>query len=200
MKTFRRDLLFIISVILILGCCSLNACTLIQKDNIPDFVLDGDKNGIYPMIGKYMPPAKNDQLTDDYRYLGFASFINEEADETFEVSNYRYLVMTYTGDITQLRFEFAKIGTEEDGSDSEMQGPFWFNPESQDGNCFVTADGSDIPLTGNNTTIVIDLKESGVDMSRYNSGIDMHCDSMLTYGNGEGIIILDAYLTNISPK
>ena len=103
--------------------------------------------------------------------------------------------MTYTGDITQLRFEFEKSGTEADGSDDEKSDMFWFNPESEEGSCFVTADGKDIPLTGNNTTIVIDLKKSGVDIGRYNSGVHMHCDSMVTYGNGEGIIISEAYLT-----
>lgn len=224
MKDMRKVLAIIVSVVMLLGSCSLNACTLMEKDNIPDFRLDGDENGIYPMIGTYMPPAKNDQLTDDYRYLGFASFIDDEAGSDIEVSKYRYLVLTYTGDITQLRFEFEgiataedvtedsgseedvteNVGIEEDVSDEVVRddktGPFWFNPESEDGNCFVTADGSDIPLVGDNTIIVIDLKESGVDMSRYNLGVHMHCDSMVAYGNGEGIIISDAYLTTKTPK
>ncbi len=224
MTDLRKVLAIIISVIFIMGSNCLNACTLIQKNNIPDFVLDGDENGIYPMIGAYMPPAKNNQLTDDYRYLGFASFIDGEAGSDIEVSKYRYLVLTYTGDITQLRFEFERMGAEEDVTENvgvgedvtenvgveegvsdevvrdDKIGPFWFNSESQDGSCFVTADGSDIPLVGDDTTIVIDLKESGVNLSKYNSGVHMHCDSMITYGNGEGIVISDAYLTTAVPK
>ena len=98
-----------------------------------------------------------------YAYLGFVTF------KDLATKDFRYLKLTYTGDITSLRFEFNEKAT------NANQGPFWFDAE-QDVH-FVTADGSPIQLVGNNTTVVIDLVASGVDMSKYNNGIHMHGNS-----------------------
>jgi hypothetical protein len=167
--------------------------------DFPDIILDGGEEGASPMIGTYTAPTSRGQATDAYKYLGFASFLDMVPDVTYAQGNYKYLVMTYTGDITQLRYEFVRAGVAGDGSDDEKQGPFWFNPEGQT-MAFVTKDGSDIPLVGNNTTIVIDLEASGVEMDWYNSGVHMHDDMMKTYGNGEGFTISNAYLTVNPPS
>jgi hypothetical protein len=173
-------------------------------------VLDGGEEGVSTMIKHFDAPTERNKPTDKYKYLGWCSFLDQVPDDlTATTGNYRYLVMTYTGDITQLRFEFTRAGVAGDGSDDEKQGPFWFNPEGQT-HYFVTADGSDIPLIGDNTTIVIDLAESvnpdaidetgkGVEIDWYNSGIHMHCDEMVIHGNGAGFDITDAYLTKELP-
>jgi len=123
-------------------------------------------------MGTYTAPGR--VPTDDYKYLGFATL--KDATE-----NHKYLVLTYTGNITQLRFEFVSM---EDGSETGKIGPFWFNPEGQE-KFFVTADGSAIPLVGDATTVVIDLEASGIDMATYNDGVHMHCDLMATNGDFE---------------
>lgn len=175
------------------------------EDTEGKLVLKGNKYGEGSMIGTYTPPLSDGEATDEYKFLGYVSFLDKVPDTFIEEGNYRYLVMTYTGDITQLRVDFERsyeIGI-------ELQGSFWFNPEGHD-SYFVTADGSDIPLVGDNTTIVIDLLNSvhpdngvdvaGVDLSWYNTGMRMYCDMMATYGNGAGIEITDAYLTNMIPE
>ena len=98
-----------------------------------------------------------------YAYLGFVTF------KDLATKDFKYLKLTYTGDITSLRFEFNHKET------NTNQGPFWFDPEQE--LHFVTKDGSAIPMVGNNTTIVIDLEASGVDMAKYNNGIHMHGNS-----------------------
>jgi hypothetical protein len=173
-------------------------------------VLDGGEEGVSTMIKHFDAPTERNKPTDKYKYLGWCSFLDQVPDNlTPATGNYRYLVMTYTGDITQLRFEFTRAGVAGDGSDDEKQGPFWFNPDGQT-HYFVTADGSDIPLIGDNTTIVIDLAESvnpdaidetgkGVEIDWFNSGIHMHCDEMVKHGDGAGFDITDAYLTQELP-
>ena len=160
------------------------------------------------MIKTFTPPTSMGQPSDDYKYLGYASFLDMVPDKTFDEGNYRYLVMKYTGDITQLRFQFNRKD-KETGAD-ELEGPYWFNPEGQTF-YFVTADGSDIPLIGDNTLIVIDLAKSvnpeaidgsglGVGLDWFNSGIHMHCDEMIKHGDGKGFTISYACLTNTIPS
>ena len=110
-------------------------------------------------IDKVAKDSKDDIL---YAYQGWVTF-KDLANKDF-----KYLKFTYTGDITNLRFEFQdKKGV--------LAGPYWFDAE-QDIH-FVTADGSPIQLVGNNTTVVIDLEASGVDMSKFNNGFHMHANS-----------------------
>jgi cell division septation protein DedD len=164
-------------------------------EEMPDpLVLDGGEEGGSSMIGVYTAPTSRNQPTDAYKYMGFASFLDMVPDKTYAEGNYKYLVMTYTGDITQLRYEFVRAGVAGDGSDDEKQGPFWFNPEGQT-MYFVGYKNKETPLIGDNTTICIDLEASGVELDWYNSGVHMHCDEMLTHGNGEGYTISNAYLT-----
>ena len=106
--------------------------------------------------------AKNSKDEVFYAYQGWVTF-KDLANKDF-----KYLKFTYTGDITNFRLQF-------EGKKGNKQGPFWFDAE-QDVH-FVTADGSPIQLVGNNTTVVIDLEASGVDMSKFNNGFHMHANS-----------------------
>ena len=130
-------------------------------DGTNDIILNGDDQGKSAMIGTYSI-KKGSIEKPNYKYLGWATF------KDFANESYKYLKITYTGNIKLLRFEF-------EGKGGEKQGPFWFDPEQA--THFVTEDGSAIPLVGNNTTVVIDLAKSGVDMSKYNSGVHMHCSA-----------------------
>lgn len=131
-------------------------------------------------IDKAAKGSKDDLM---YAYQGFVTF-KDLADKSF-----KYLKITYTGDITTLRFEFNEK------TSNTNQGPFWFDAE-QDTH-FVTADGSDIPLVGKNTTIVIDLEKSGVDMSKYNNGIHMHANS--TTDAAFDVTLKDCVLSSVAP-
>ena len=106
--------------------------------------------------------AKNSKDEVFYAYQGWVTF-KDLANKDF-----KYLKFTYTGDITNFRLQF-------EDKKGNKQGPFWFDAE-QDIH-FVTADGSPIQLVGNNTTVVIDLEASGVDMSKFNNGFHMHANS-----------------------
>ena len=106
--------------------------------------------------------AKNSKDEVFYAYQGWVTF-KDLANKDF-----KYLKFTYTGDITNFRLQF-------EDKKGNKQGPFWFDAE-QDVH-FVTADGSPIQLVGNNTTVVINLEASGVDMSKFNNGFHMHANS-----------------------
>ena len=198
MKNLKKILAFALVLVMILGMSSMAFADGESKgdDTLPDIVLNGGEEGGSKMIGKYTAPSKKGVYLDDYKYLGYASFLDKVPDKTYDQGNYKYLVMTYTGDITQLRFQFNRLS--EDG-DQELTEAYWFNPEGQT-LFFKTADGSEIPLIGDNTTIVIDLQKSGVELDWYNSGVHMHCDEMLTHGDGKGFTISNAYLTTSLPQ
>lgn len=132
-----------------------------------EIILNGNDKGVNSMIGSYSAS------TNDYQYLGYATFKGATED-------YRYLQITYTGNISKLRFEFNRI-IDETTDEQKLDGPYWFNPSGQN-QYFITRDRKDIPLNGNNTTIIIDLKASGIDMGYYNSGIHMHCDDIQKNG------------------
>lgn len=129
--------------------------------------------------------AKNAKDGVKYSYQGFVTF------KDLATKDFKYLKLTYTGDITCLRFEFN-----EKTSDAN-QGPFWFDPNNESPDHFVTADGSEIPMVGNNTTIIIDLEKSGVDMSKYNNGIHMHANS--TTEAAFDVTLKDCVLTSVLP-
>lgn len=130
-----------------------------------DIVLNGTESGS-SMVGAY----KVSESANQYKYLGFASLKDPTAE-------YKYLVITYTGDITSVRFEFAMVV---DGNESAKSSTYWFNAEGQT-DYFVTADESPIPLNGGNgTTIVIDLEKTGISLANYNS-VHMHAG----YGKSE---------------
>ncbi|MBQ9886739.1 MAG: hypothetical protein IJM37_07775, partial [Lachnospiraceae bacterium] len=207
MKKIKKILAIVLTIAMVFGTQSF-ALADGEEEGLPNLVLDGGEEGASTMIGHFDAPTKRNVPTDDYKYQGFASFLDMVPDLPIEDGNYRYLVMEYTGDITQLRFEFNRVTNPETG-EQELQGPFWFNPEGQ--TCyFVTYDGSEIPLIGDNTFIVIDLLNSvhpadpidadGVDLSWYTSGIHMHCDEMVTHGDGAGYDITQAYLTDSLDK
>ena len=127
--------------------------------------------------------AKDAKDGVSYAYQGFVTF------KDVATKDFKYLKLTYTGDITNLRFEFNEK------TSNTNQGPFWFDAE-QDTH-FVTADGSEIPLVGDNTTIVIDLEASGVDMSKYNNGIHMHGNS--TTDAAFDVTLKDGVLSSVAP-
>jgi LPXTG-motif cell wall-anchored protein len=117
-----------------------------------DIVLDGD-GGASSLIGEYKASG------GEYKYLGFAT--TKEA-----TSDYKYLQITYKGDISCLRIEFNR-------EDDSNEGPFWFNPDGQT-LFFKTVDGSEIPLTpSKETTITLDLAAIGIDIGEFR-GMHLH--------------------------
>ena len=138
--------------------------------------LNGDDKGASAFNGTYhIDKAATDVA---YKYLGFVTF------KDLATKDFKYLKFTYTGDITGLRLEFIQL------PENNLDGPYWFNPE-QDIH-FVGKDGMEIPMVGNNTTVVIDLEASGVDMSKFNSGFHMHGES--TVDAAFDVTIKDAVL------
>lgn len=158
--------------------------TPVSADTETEILLDDAASGMNKTL--HIDKATERTATDGvfYAYQGFVTF------KDLATKDFKYLKFTYTGDITMLRFEF----NEKDSNTN--QGPFWFDPEQE--THFVTADGSDIPLVGDNTTVVIDLEKSGVDMSKYNNGIHMHASSTLEAAFD--VTIKDAVLSSVAPS
>ena len=151
-----------------------------------DIVLDGGEEGVSKMIGTFSGPQSRGEVTDAYKYLGYVSFL-DLADK-----DYKYLQITYTGNITQFRIQFVHDAAKESEDIDPVK--YWFNSEvvaDSENKPLVTKGGSAIPLEGNKTTVVIDLEKSGIDMKYFNSGLHMHCDEMKK--NGE-FTISDARL------
>lgn len=114
--------------------------------------LDGDE-GASSLIGKYEASGNK------YKYLGFAT----TKDAT---SDYKYLQITYTGDITSLRIEFNR-------EDDSNEGPYWMNPDGQT-LFFKTVDGSAIPLVADKeTTITLDLSAIDINIGDFR-GLHLH--------------------------
>ncbi|MDD6356819.1 MAG: glycosyl hydrolase family 18 protein [Bacteroidales bacterium] len=99
-------------------------------------------------------------------------------------SDHKYLVLTYTGDITSMRLQ---KGPGEGGK------VVWF-AENNEGS-FRTANNEIVPAVGNNTTVVIDLQKSGIDASFFS---DFHVHTGDT-GAAGSVNILSAYLTETNP-
>lgn len=143
----KKIIATIMTLALLLGLCSATAFAA------DDIVLDGDAGFIKEWSAS----------GGEYKYLGYVSIPAEITSE------YKYLQLTYTGDISMLRVEFN-----EQPSDTNY-GPVWF--ASDQVMKFVTADGSAIPTNVTSpTTIVIDLAASGIsDISKYaNGGLHVH--------------------------
>lgn len=143
----KKIIATIMTLALVLGLCSATAFAA------DDISLTGDAG----FKSEYSASGA------EYKYMGYVSI---PADVT---SDYKYLQLTYTGDISTLRIEFN-----EQPSDANL-GPVWF--ASDQVKKFVTADGSAIPTNVSSpTTIVIDLAASGVsDISKYaNGGMHLH--------------------------
>ena len=144
----------------------------VDPNTAEDIILNGDENGLSSMIKSWTVKGVA-AGGDQYKYLGFVTLKEP-------TSVYKYLILTYAGDIGSIRFEFAAV---DETGETAKSAPYWFNKEGQE-LYFVTADGSDIPLDGGKgTTIVIDLEKSGVDLDKYNS---IHMQS--GYGIGENNI------------
>lgn len=141
-----------------------------------DIILDGDA-GASSFIGKYSAESAS-----GYKYLGFVT--SKEA-----TSAYKYMQITYKGDITYLRMEFNR-------EDDSNEGPFWFNKEGQT-LFFKTVDGSDIPLKVDKpTTITLDLSAIGIDMGEFR-GMHLHyLDPNMTKDSFE---IIDAKFMTSAP-
>ncbi|MCR5736351.1 MAG: hypothetical protein K6G64_01715 [Eubacterium sp.] len=130
----------------------------VDPSTLQDIILNGDENGMSAMIKNF------GTIKQGYKYGGYATLKEPTSD-------YKYLILTYAGDITSIRFQFAF--TNNQGNDEVLDGPWWFNKEGQT-IYFETADGSEIPLDGGKgTTVVIDLEKSGIDLGKYN-GVHMH--------------------------
>ena len=142
----KKIIATIMTLALVLGLCSATAFAA------DDIVLEGDAG----FIKEWSASGA------DYKYLGYVSIPqNTTAD-------YKYLQLTYSGDISMLRIEF---NTPADTND----GPYWFAADQV--MKFVTADGSAIPTKVDSpTTVVIDLAASGIaDISKYaNGGMHIH--------------------------
>lgn len=139
--------------------------------------LDGDEKGLSAMNGTYhIDKATGDDVK--YAYLGYVTF------KDLATKDFKYLMFTYTGNISGFRLQFNQM------PGNNLDAISWFDPEQAIH--FVTADGSEIPMVGNNTTVVIDLEASGVDMSKYNAGFHMHAES--TKDAAFDLVIKDAVL------
>lgn len=132
----------------------------VDPSTLEDIILNGDENGMSSMMKKYNVKVS---AGSPYKYLGFATLKEPTSD-------YKYLILTYAGDISTVRWEFAFV--DENSNETAKSVAYWFNPTQE--NHFVTADGSDIALNGGKgTTIVIDLEKTGIDLGTYNS-VHMH--------------------------
>ena len=142
-----------------------------------DIILNGDESGASALIGDWSYYSG----WTGYDYAGFATL--KDADLT----SYRYLQITYTGDITYLRLEFEKAGQK-----PPVKSPVtWFNPEQAVH--FATTDGSAIKtVVSTPTTIVIDLQASGIDLSKGFDGVHLHYGDDAEASNG--FVITDARL------
>ncbi len=141
----KKIIATIMTLALVLGLCSATAFAA------DDIVLDGDQ-GESSLIKEFSASG------GEYKYLGYAT--TKEA-----TSDYKYLQLTYTGDISMFRIE---MNTAEDTN----KGPYWFAADQF--MKFVTADGSAIPTNVTSpTTIIIDLEASGINIGDY-VGMHLH--------------------------
>ncbi len=122
---------------------------------VEDIILNGDEQGKSTLI-------KSWTVSSEYKYLGFVTLKEPTAA-------YKYLILTYAGDISTVRAEFTYVDENGNEDFSKKVGPYWFNKDGQT-KYFVTADESDIPMDGGKgTTVVIDLEKTGIDLSKANS-------------------------------
>lgn len=99
-------------------------------------------------------------------------------------NSHKYLVMTYTGNIDGVRLE-----------PTATQGQIiWFADDQSPK--FVTVDGSAVPATGDNTTVVIDLEASGITPAFF-GGYHIHTGATTPAGT---VTISKAWLTDTVPS
>lgn len=164
MKISKRMLAVFLAMVLAVSMGVMSFAVNAADD---DVILNGDEGtGESSMIKDF---SSYDGVTG-YNYLGFATL------KDTDLATYKYLQMTYTGDLTFLRFEFEKVGQKPPVKSAAT----WFNGLKDGDNYiqpkhFVTADGSAIALTVTEpTTIVIDLAASGIDLAKGYDGLHMH--------------------------
>ena len=176
MKISKRMLAVFLAVVLAVSMGVMSFAVNAADD---DVILNGDEGtGESSLINDF----SSYNGVADYNYLGFATL------KDTDLATYKYLQMTYTGDITFLRFEFEKV------ANPPLRPPVksaatWFNGLKDENEeyiqpkHFVTADGSAIALTVTEpTTIVIDLAASGIDLTKGYNGLHMH------YGDGDKVV------------
>ena len=147
MKKKLRNLFAVMAVLAL--TFGLSVCVHAEAS----IVLDGDDMGGSSFVGEFSASGA------EYKYLGYVTTKGATSD-------YKYLEITYTGDITTLRVEFNR-------EDNSLEGPYWFDKQDQT-KFFKTEDGSDIPLTAvEETTIKIDLEATGVDIGEF-VGMHLH--------------------------
>lgn len=92
-------------------------------------------------------------------------------------SKYKYLILEYTGDISNLRLNVGR--------------DVWFSENSS--GTFLTVDGGVVPSVGDNTLVVIDLEKSGVDPTKFK-------DFYIHTGNGPaGSLTISKAILSLSP-
>lgn len=177
MKKFKRTLAVLLALAMVL---SMNIVSFSVNAAEDDVILNGDEAGVSSLIGDWS--IYNG--TTGYYYLGFATLKEPTPD-------YKYLQLTYTGDITYLRFEFEKVGQ----TPAVKSAATWFDATQADH--FVTADGSAIDLIVDEpTTVVIDLEASGIDLTAGYDGLHIHYGDTNASG---GFVITDARLMTSAP-
>ncbi len=173
MKRLKSVLAIILSIAMMLGIGSVSMASGTGPDSVvrtDEIVLDGDA-GEKSFIGNY-----SGVHSYEYKYLGYVTTKSA-------TSEYRYLKIKYTGDITTLRLEFY---TSEDRGEDII----WFNDEKT--SHFETVDGSDIVLVAEDETeCVIDLEASGIKIGDF---VGFHMHYLEPYKNGTKFTITDARL------
>lgn len=179
MKKSKRMLAVLLALALVL---SMNVVAFSVNAAEDDIVLNGDETGASSMIGDF-------SYYDDwygYDYTGFVTL--KDADLTA----YKYLQITYTGDVSFLRFELEKVGMKPPVKSAAT----WF--DATQAAHLVTVDETPIStIVAEPTTIVIDLAASGIDLTKGYDGLHMH------YGDdavaSQGFVISDARLMTTAP-
>lgn len=123
--------------------------------NKSDIVLNGNGSETDSFI-------KTFSYSGDYKYNGFVSFKNATND-------YKFLKLTYTGEISSLRLELVRNY----GQANEVTGGVYWFDQSNPGNKFIAADGTSIELNGNNKTVIIDLIKTNINIGDW-QGAHIH--------------------------
>lgn len=163
---------------LVLGLCQMPVAASTNPKDKTEFLLDG--NGGASTMNIDVPA-----MTEVWGYLGFATTDGAVAAQ-------KYLQFTYTGDITFLRLVF-------ENKSNKQTTAYWMNKDQKDH--LVTADGSAIPLKATKaTTVIIDLKASGINYSDMDLGIHTHNGSGDPTIAAGALKLYDAKLITNLPK
>ena len=141
---------------------------------VDEIILDGNDKGESSMIGDY------GNVGVQYKYLGYVT----TKDAT---SAYKYLLLSYVGDIKYLRMEF-------NWPDDSNDGPYWFDAEQDTKFVSAVVDGFTlVSEDGKSATVVIDLEKSGLKIGNY-CGIHMHYGDESIKDSEKTLQITDARL------